>query len=184
MDDINVVIAGSAGEGIQTVGVVLARTVFAQGYAVFAWKEYESRIRGGRNSFSIRIGEAPRNAPLMEADILLSFNEGATDKYAPLLKAGGIRVLEKGGRERDITIPFGEIARELGGAIYANAVAVGALAAMLGIEAATLMSVIGETFAKKGERVVDTNIAAAEKGFSAAKQRCRGMCPWGLPKRE
>lgn len=184
MEDINVVIAGMAGEGIQTVGAVLAKTVSAQGYAVFTWKEYESRIRGGRNSFSIRIGDAPKNAPLAEADILLSFDDAATAKYTPLVKPGGIRVLEKVGRDKDIAIPFGDIARELGGVIYANAVAVGALAAMLGIEAATLMSVIGKTFAKKGDRVADTNIAAAEKGFSLATQGCRGMCPWRLPRRE
>ena len=46
MEDLNLVIAGSAGEGIQTVGAVLSETVLSQGYAVFAWKEYESRIRG------------------------------------------------------------------------------------------------------------------------------------------
>ena len=48
MEDLNVVIAGAAGEGIQTVGAVLTATILAQGYAVFAWQEYESRIRGGQ----------------------------------------------------------------------------------------------------------------------------------------
>jgi len=90
MEDLNVVIAGSAGEGIQTVGAVLAETVLSQGYAVFAWKEYESRIRGGQNTYSIRIGEKPCNAPLVEADILLCLNEGALAKYEPLLKDDGI----------------------------------------------------------------------------------------------
>ena len=37
MEHLNVVIAGSAGEGIQTVGAVLAETVLTRGYAVFAW---------------------------------------------------------------------------------------------------------------------------------------------------
>ena len=33
MEDLNLVIAGSAGEGIQTVGAVLSETVLSQGYA-------------------------------------------------------------------------------------------------------------------------------------------------------
>ena len=76
MEDLNVVIAGAAGQGVQTIGDILAQTAAAQGYAVFNWKEYESRIRGGQNSYSIRISETPRNAPLMEADVLLALNEG------------------------------------------------------------------------------------------------------------
>lgn len=35
MVDINVVIAGATGEGVQTIGDVLAETVSAHGYAVF-----------------------------------------------------------------------------------------------------------------------------------------------------
>jgi 2-oxoglutarate ferredoxin oxidoreductase subunit alpha len=59
MEDLNVVIAGAAGEGVQTVGQVLAETIAGHGYAVFAWQEFESRIRGGQNRFSIRISEEP-----------------------------------------------------------------------------------------------------------------------------
>jgi len=55
MEDINVVIAGSAGEGVQTIGEILAKFALSQGYGVFTWKEYESRIRGGQNSYRIRI---------------------------------------------------------------------------------------------------------------------------------
>lgn len=112
MEDLNVVIAGAAGEGIQTVGAVLAETVSAQGYAVFTWQEYESRIRGGQNSFSIRIGEEPRNAPLAEAEILLPLNQGALEKYQPLLKQEGILLTDKKAKERTIVVPFAKIAEE------------------------------------------------------------------------
>ena len=65
MEDLNVTVAGVAGQGVQTIGDVLTQTAAAQGYAVFNWKEYESRIHGGQNSYSIRISEAPINAPVM-----------------------------------------------------------------------------------------------------------------------
>lgn len=184
MEDLNVVIAGSAGEGIQTIGAILAETVLTQGYAVFAWKEYESRIRGGQNTYSIRIGEKPCNAPLLEADILLCLNEGASAKYEPLLKDTGILLAEEKVRERMIAVPFEKIAKEqLGNKVYANTIAVGALAAMLGMELDALKEVVGRKFSKKGDEVVGANYAAAEKGYTFAEKGCKGMCPWRLAKR-
>ena len=185
MEDLNVVIAGAAGEGIQTVGAVLAETVSAQGYAVLTWQEYESRIRGGQNSFSIRIGEEPRNAPLLEADILLPLNEGALEKYRPLLKQEGILLADKEAEERTIAVPFANIAEEeLDNTLYANTVAVGALVAVLGIQLDTLKGVLGRRFSNKGEDVVRANHIAAEKGYSLAEDRCKGVCPWQLPPRK
>ena len=55
MQDLNVVIVGAAREGIQTIGAIVSRTVLSQGYAAFTWQEYESRIRGGQNSYSIAL---------------------------------------------------------------------------------------------------------------------------------
>ena len=185
MEDINVVIAGAAGEGIQTIGDVLSEMASAQGYAVFSWKEYESRIRGGQNSYSIRIGEKARNAPLMEADVLLCLNKGATDKYESILKKKGILMAGENVREKMITLFFTEIAEtEIGNKIYANTVAVGALASVLGMELDTLKKVLKSRFSKKGDKAIQENHAAAEKGFQKAERDCKDMCPWSLPKRQ
>jgi 2-oxoglutarate ferredoxin oxidoreductase subunit alpha len=185
MEDINVAIAGAAGEGVQTVGDILAHTISAQGYAVFAWQEYESRIRGGQNSYSIRIGEQPQNAPLLPADVLLALNEGAVKKYEPLLKEGGMLIAQKQLDERMIAIPFAEIAQEeFKNKIYTNTIAVGALAGVLGIDLDTLKQVLSHTFRAKGNEVVESNLSAAEQGYRRATQECKDMCPWKLPKRK
>jgi len=86
MDDINVVISGAAGEGIQTIGDLLTRAVALHGYPVFSWQEYESRIRGGENRYSIRIGDIPINAPLTQADVQLALNKASLEKYRNLVK--------------------------------------------------------------------------------------------------
>ncbi|MFW6115287.1 MAG: 2-oxoacid:acceptor oxidoreductase subunit alpha [Thermodesulfobacteriota bacterium] len=183
MEDINVVIAGAAGEGVQTVGDILAHTISAQGYAVFTWQEYESRIRGGQNSFSIRIGENPQNAPLLPADILLALNEGAANKYESLLKEESILIAQGQLRDRMITIPFTKIAQEeLGDKLYANTIAIGALVGVLGVDLDTLNQVLVHTFRKKGNEVVESNLSAAEHGYRRATQECRDMCPWKLPR--
>ncbi|MEA3356813.1 MAG: hypothetical protein U9Q23_05740 [Candidatus Bipolaricaulota bacterium] len=45
--DIQLAITGAAGEGIQTVGDIISRTILSHGYPVLTGKEYESRIRIG-----------------------------------------------------------------------------------------------------------------------------------------
>ncbi len=185
MEDLNVVIAGAAGEGVQTVGEVLVETILGHGYAVFAWQEFESRIRGGQNSYTIRISEKPANAPVMGADILLALNDGAADKYGPLIQKDGILIAEKKIRDRMIPIAFSDIAeKELGNRIYINTMAIGALAAAIGMNPEILYKVLSQKFAKKGEPVVATNRIAAEKGYLLAREGCQGICPWSLPERD
>ncbi len=187
MEDLNVVIAGAAGEGIQTLGEVLANTLVAQGYAVFTWKEYESRIRGGLNSYSVRIGQTTNNAPLFKADVLLALNERAVEKYHGLLKEKGVLISQKEVKKSQgaIVVPFEDIAREdVGKKIYANSVAVGALVEVLGVDLNTLKTVLQHMFSSKSEEVQAANDKAAEIGFKRAQRDCKGMCPWTLPPRD
>ncbi len=185
MEDLNVVIAGAAGEGVQTVGDILAKTLAAEGYAVFTWKEYESRIRGGQNSYAIRIGEKPHNAPLFNADVLLALNKDVVDKYQGRLKEQGVLVARDSDRKGAIAIDFQEIAKqEVGKKIYANTVAIGALAGVLGLDLQSLKKVIGQIFSAKSEDVQEANYKAVELGFERAERDCGDMCPWTLPPKD
>ena len=47
--DLNFMVGGEAGQGIQTIGFVLGKTMARGGLHVFADQDYESRIRGGHN---------------------------------------------------------------------------------------------------------------------------------------
>ena len=185
MEDLNIVIAGAAGEGIQTVGEILSQTLAAQGYAVFTWKEYESRIRGGQNSYSIRVSEMPHNAPLFKADVLLALNDGALHKYEGLVKKAGVVVTKHGTKKGAIEIPFEDIAEEkAGGKIYANTVAVGVLTAILGVDLDTLKIMLERTFQGKDKTVVEANLKAATEGFERGEHDCQDRCPWTLKQRD
>jgi 2-oxoglutarate ferredoxin oxidoreductase subunit alpha len=181
MEDLNVIVAGAAGEGVQTVGDILAAAISARGYAVSTWKEYESRIRGGQNSFRIRVSDAPRNAPLEAADVLLALNRGAAEKYEKRLKPEGILVFREDFEGRNaVAVDFTGTAEKIGKKIYANTVAVGALAAVLGMNLDGLQEVLKRVFEKKSKDVQEANLEAAEKGYRAAEEQCDGVCPWTL----
>ena len=53
--EFNIMVGGEAGQGVQSVGAILARTLAAGGRNVFADQDYESRVRGGHNFFRIRV---------------------------------------------------------------------------------------------------------------------------------
>ena len=182
MDDLNIVIGGAAGEGIQTIGEVLAEAVSALGYAVFTWQENESRIRGGLNRYSVRVSEKVVNAPTVDADILLTLSQRAVDKYGHLLKPDGILIAPVQRDERTIAMSLKDIAeQELGNAVYANTIAVGALAAALGMDLGVLKRVLARQFAAKGNEVVTANHLAAQKGYDFVQVACQDICHWRLP---
>lgn len=160
--DANIVITGAAGQGIQTIGYIIAKTASKSGYNIFSWQEYESRIRGGSNSYRIRVSDDIVNAPLTRADIFLPLDKNSRAKYLPLLKEDGIIVDEEEIGERIIPVPFVKIAQEkIGSKLFANTVAVGALTAVMGLDPESLDRVISNEFARKGEEIVKNNLKAA-----------------------
>ncbi len=170
MLDLSIVIAGAAGEGIQTIGDVLARSILDLGYPVFTCKEYESRIRGGKSSYHIRVSEEMSNAPRHDADLLLVLSEQAREHYAGLLNKTGVTLAGAGADSQTIAVPFHRIAAEqCGDKLYANSVAVGALCTILQIEFSVLERVLTRRFEAKGEEVVRLNLVAARAGYAAVQ---------------
>ena len=182
-------ITGAAGEGIQTIGDVVARTFLRTGYPVFTTKEYESRIRGGNNSYRIRVSLDPEgfgaNAPCHHADLLLALNDRALRHYADALTPGGFLLSATEAEEMGgLHIDFDGLAMDHGGSErYANAAAAGALAAAVGLPIDVLEAVLAETFARHGDDVVAANRAAARAGFTTAAERLEDRVPPGLPLR-
>ncbi len=158
MMDIQIAITGAAGQGIQTVGDILSHSILSAGYPVITTKEYESRIRGGYNSYQIRIGDEPPTALREKSDVLLALSKAAKNHYSRLLSSEGTVV----------DLPFSDVAEETGGSkLYANSVAAGSLVSTLGMKLFLLETVLSNMFADKGEQVVQGNIDAARAGYSA-----------------
>ena len=182
--DRSIFVAGAAGEGIQTIGDVVARCFLRHGYPVFSSQEFESRIRGGNSSVRVRVSDTPCNAPREDADILLALNPIAQQHYSDALQADGLLISSdtNGGGS---AIPFVDLATRHGGeAIYANAVAAGALCAAVGLPFAILEGVLSSTFAKRGEGVVRSNVAAARAGFDLETDQLRHRRVEALRKRD
>jgi 2-oxoglutarate ferredoxin oxidoreductase subunit alpha len=166
--DVAVVVAGQAGQGIQTIESILTRVLKRSGYHVFATKEYMSRIRGGNNSTLIRIGSEQVLANVDRIDYLVPLDEGALAHLADRITPDTLVIGEKEKLKTScecIDVSFTAIAEEVGGKLYANTVAIAALCGILEGELEILEDFLRKNFSRKGEDVVAKNIEAARKGF-------------------
>ena len=156
--DYSIKIGGEAGQGIQTIGDVLARVFARSGYHVFTDQEYQSRIRGGHNFYRIRLSDVPVRAPKRQPDILIALDRASIALHMPEMRDEGIIVYDPDMLKQQfdgpsfLDIPFLTLATETGaGRIAANTVATGAVLGMLGFALEQLFDIMDIILRKKDE---------------------------------
>lgn len=134
--DINIRISGGAGQGIHTAGAFVSRMAVASGYHFHSTQDYMSRIRGGRNSCSVRIMDAPVRAGREDADILLALDPAHLAHFLPGLHGQGFALTDPMSGavpEKVLVAPLKELASSAGSPILGNMVGAGIVAFALGI---------------------------------------------------
>jgi 2-oxoglutarate ferredoxin oxidoreductase subunit alpha len=165
--DLNLRIAGEAGQGVQTTGSLLVGTFARMGLSVFATQSYLSRIRGGLNWFEIRIADRQLFSGREDADLLLALVPKAIQTLAPHMKKEGVILLD--GESSDapgcIALPLTKTAKDVGGSeVMANAVAAGAAMRVLRYPLDALQAFLADEFKKKGDETIAANRRCAEAG--------------------
>ena len=77
-DEVSIVLAGAAGQGIQSIQKILTHIIKEDGYHVFTTMEFMSRVRGGMNSTEIRVSSNGGHAYVDTIDILIPLKQGLT----------------------------------------------------------------------------------------------------------
>ena len=72
--DISIRIGGEAGQGIQSISSIIARTFVRYDYYVFVNQDFASRIRGGHNFDQVRISNTPVKAAADKVQILIALD--------------------------------------------------------------------------------------------------------------
>jgi 2-oxoglutarate ferredoxin oxidoreductase subunit alpha len=170
-DQVSIVLAGEAGQGIQAIESILVAILKKSGYHFFATKEYESRVRGGINSTEIRVSSARVSAFSETIDILVTLDPKGIPHLAGRITSETLVVGETSspGGERVTNVPFTVFAKEAGNVLYSNTVAAGLLCALLGIPAPEVEAAVEKQFARKSDEIRAGNISAAHKGYAAGE---------------
>jgi 2-oxoglutarate/2-oxoacid ferredoxin oxidoreductase subunit alpha len=173
-DDLVIRVAGEAGEGVLSTGQILTLAAARAGYAVLTDSVPPAEIKGGHSLFQIRLSPRRLHSRGDVVDILLAFNQEAYDRNIADLRDGGMLIYdsaaltppENQGRYVQHALPLTDIAKkELQFELGKNVVAVGALAALFGLDPEYIRRLLHQRFARKGEDVLNKNYAALDAGI-------------------
>ena len=170
--DLSIVIAGEAGQGIQSIEAVITSLLKKAGYFVFTAKEYMSRVRGGVNSIEIRVASRPSHAFLNRIDILIPLNKDSIPHLSSRITKNTIIIGEQAVIDTPglIDISFSEIARDIGNPILANTIAAGVLAGLLLLDWHICEKHILDFFSSKTDDVRQQNVEALKKGYESGSK--------------
>lgn len=170
-DDLVIVLAGEAGQGIQSIESILAQILKRSGYHFFSVSEFMSRVRGGANSTAIRVSSKRAAGFLDRIDILIPLHGEAIRHLQKRITPATIVIGEKDkiGYEGMVDIQFTKIATAMGNAVFSNTVAAGVICGMLGIDEKLCADFMREYFSKKSEETRNKNVEAIGKGYAAGK---------------
>ena len=164
--ELNVLVGGEAGQGLATVGSILTKSLVRAGYRVVVTQGYQSRIRGGHNTFAVRASAGEVVAPGEAVDVLVALNEETVELHRGELAPRGIIVADEAfgaGGDGVLAVPYKEIATGR----YRNVAALGVVACLLGLDEELVAGVVEGYFGKKGKAVAE-NRQALSKAFAWA----------------
>jgi len=176
---INIVIGGEAGQGLVTVGEFLSRALVRAGYAIVVTQEYMSRIRGGHNTFAIRVGSARAYGPTETIDLLVALSADTLALHREALSPRALVLADAAhglGDAPGLAIPYKELCPK---PLYGNMAALGVLSSLLCLDPAWGIGLVEERFAKKGAEVVAANVGVfkASMDWAAGRQAAFACLP-------
>lgn len=176
---VNFKIGGPAGSGVATVGLLFAKCLQRAGLNVFGTNDYPSLIKGGHNTYKVAAAPEPICAIVGSYDILIALDKLTAELHANELTQGGALIYDSDkvkdacpvGRPDVVCIgaPLTAMAAKAGGEIMFNTVALGASMGIMQLDIGILDNMLGKIWARKGQQVVDANIAAANAGYEFSK---------------
>jgi len=183
--------AGFGGQGILFAGHVLAEAANVEGREVLWIPSYGPEMRGGTASCTVIVGDEPIGSPVVDwADAAIVMNPPSLDKFGPLVRPGGLLIVNASlieaasGRDDidELRVPCVDVAGPGADERLGSVVALGVLVERLGIVAPTavraaLASIVGP----RHPEIVEADLAAFEAGRGAASHSVDGRRPMEVP---
>ncbi|MFH2035519.1 MAG: 2-oxoacid:acceptor oxidoreductase family protein [Candidatus Zixiibacteriota bacterium] len=174
-----VVIAGFGGQGVMTIGQLLAYTAMEEGKQVVWIPSYGPEMRGGTANCTVVVSENRIGSPIINSpQSACVFNRPSLDKFGQLIRPGGLLLINsslidvRSGRD-DITeflIPANETAIRVGNPKVANMIMLAAYIAATDI--VTFKGLEKMLIKKLGHKkdLMEINKRAIEEGKKLVKK--------------
>ncbi len=173
---------GSAGDGLVSLGLLFSKILKKHNFNVLGFRSYQSVIRGGYNSYQIRYSQDEVLTPGENANIIVLLNKHVAKIHKPLVNIGAMVIYDNESIDLkefeypeeiiDLGMPLGSITKEISKLrVLKNIVGFGAISYLLGLDDELIKEVIVEQFGSKGEKVIESNFQALEKGLEYAEEK-------------
>ncbi|MDZ4834333.1 MAG: 2-oxoacid:acceptor oxidoreductase subunit alpha [Candidatus Melainabacteria bacterium] len=189
MHEVTIGIAGAAGDGLDKSGDTLAKSCGRLGLYVYAYNSYQSIIRGGHIWLKVRVGDEKVLCHGDQLNVLIALNQDSIERHAPEVQEGGAIIFNGdrikceeslvGPGVQVLALPIAEITADLKvkygpiKPIMQNTIAIGAAAFFSGIGVDEPSKVLQDTFAHKGQDIIDLNIGLLTVGYEYAKKNAK-----------
>ena len=189
----DIILAGVGGQGILSIATIIGAAALNEGLYLKQAEVHGMSQRGGDVQSNLRLSSEPIYSDLIPkggADIIVSLEPMEALRYLPYLKPDGWIVSSSKpfvnipnypdieevlahitNLPNHVLLDVEALAKEVGApAQAANMVLLGAAIPMLGIDHDKIVEGVQRIFARKGEAIVNSNVAAIEAGYSASRK--------------
>lgn len=188
----NIILAGVGGQGILTIAAVLDTAALSCNLNIKQSEVHGMSQRGGAVQSHVRISDKEIYSDLIpqgKADIIISVEPMELLRYMPYLKKDGYLITDVNpfknitnypeldelykeikSYHNSILIDAKKIAKDLGNSKATNIVLLGAASGLLPLSEQSLLKAIETLFERKGERIINKNIEAFQKGKEIAAE--------------
>jgi 2-oxoglutarate ferredoxin oxidoreductase subunit gamma len=170
---VDVVFAGLGGQGLMTMGQILALAAMREGKMTSYLPSYSPEVRGGWANCTVVVSDRSIGSPIVgEPSALVAMEASALRIHAPTVKPGGLILVNNSlatepvdrNDIRVINIPANEIAGRLGNERVANIIMLGAyVTATDAVSMESLQGAIRDQLTKRPE-LVGVNMKALAEG--------------------
>ncbi|KAA3632262.1 MAG: 2-oxoglutarate synthase, partial [Proteobacteria bacterium] len=191
---VSIAIIGSGGAGVMTAGSLLLEAAGKAGYYGIMTRSSGPQIRGGEAAAMLRLSTVPVESHDDTFDLLLAIDWLNAERFSTEIPLGPHSALigESGAQPpreflehgaRAIELPLKALAREIDGG-RENMVALGIVAALVGLSLEPFRDVLSVTLARKGQSAVESSMSCLEAGAAAvsADEFDFGMPPPTAPR--
>ncbi|MFA5713619.1 MAG: 2-oxoacid:acceptor oxidoreductase family protein [Bacteroidales bacterium] len=170
-----IIIAGFGGQGVLSMGKILAYSGIMQGYEVTWMPSYGPEMRGGTANVMVILSEKKISSPIIsQFDSAIILNQPSLDKFEGMVKSGGLLIYDPNGIKRvptrkDITIykiDATEIAAEIGNNKAYNMIVLGAyLANRKVVDLPNVVKGLEKSLPERHHKLIPMNQMAIDKGM-------------------
>jgi len=189
----DIILAGVGGQGILSIAAVIGEAALREGWFMKQSEVHGMSQRGGDVQSHLRLSDQPIASdliPLGQADLIIALEPMESLRYLPYLKKDGwlvtnsqpfvnipdypdLNVIDQEIKKLPyrIILDVETMAKEVGSALTANMVMLGAATPFLGIDYDKIADGIRAVFSRKSIEIIELNLKALRAGFEVSLKK-------------